>query len=525
MRTNTSQRHWPVTGKSMALPLFCLSAALTIVFVTTGGCAEITKGPVLLRVCPDRAAIMWETNTQEPGKICYGRGPIPSKCVDSTASRQSDQKTGFIHKVWLQDLEPGQTYKYRLAGAGVLSDIYEFHTPAPDANEVTFVVYGDSRTNPDIHRKLIELIKTRKVDFVVHTGDLVPTGDKYDLWGPQFFAPIEGLAETVPIYIAKGNHEGNGGNFEKLLIPPGQGNDVSFNYGPVHYLCLDNISRGVETKEMLRLIAADAASSPAQWKFVSYHVPSVNFGGHWSDWGYPDALPSLAKAGVDFVITGHSHQYERFWPVAPPGGTNGSHVTYITAGGGGASLYEIEPSLYHASAKRIHHFCLFHIKGDQLTMDTIDINGNIIDRLEIAKNDGRLNKQYIWTAVPMETIRLHQVLHSGLTKTVQAKPKKNEPFTVSYKLSVPALNRPAKMTFTLRCEQGTYEISQPQTFTIPEEGTTIEIKLAATPLVDVRTPKDSRGRPQPILPALWISCAYEIGRLQEEISKPVVVQP
>jgi hypothetical protein len=112
-----------------------------------------------------------------------------------------------------------------------------------------------------------------------------------------------------------------------------------------------------------------------------------------------------------------------------------------------------------------------------------------------------------------------------LTKTLLAKPKKNEPFTVSYKLSVPALNRPAKMTFTLRCEQGTYELGEPQTFTIPEEGATIEIKLAATPLVEVQTAKDLRGRPKPILPALWISCDYEIGRLQEEISKPVVVQP
>ncbi len=81
------------------------------------------------------------------------------------------------------------------------------------------------------------------------------------------------------------------------------------------------------------------------------------------------------------------------------------------------------------------------------------------------------------------------------------------------------------MTFALRCEQGTYEISQPQTFTIPEEGAAIEIKLAATPLVDVQTAKDSRGNPKPILPALWISCDYEIGRLQEEVSKPVVVQP
>jgi predicted phosphodiesterase len=519
----------------MTSPLLVLFAALAIMLVTAGGCSGITKGPVLLSVSADRAAIMWETDTEGQGKLCYGKSPTLGKCVDSTAEKvqykattpkgQTIQKTAFIHKVWLEELEPAQVYNYRVDGAGLQSKTYEFHTPAPAADEVTFVVYGDSRTNPDIHRKLIELMKTRNVDFVVHTGDLASRGDQYEQWGTQFFAPVKGLAETIAFYIAKGNHEGSGGNFEKLLIPPGQGNSFSFNYGPVHYLCLDNVSKDPKSKELLRLIAADAASSRAQWKFVSYHVPSLNFGGHWSDWGYPDALPSLAKAGVDFVITGHSHQYERFWPVAPPAETNGSHVTYITAGGGGAPLSNVEPSLYHACARQIHHFCLFHIKGNQLTMDTIDINGNIIDHLEITKNDGQLNKQYLWTAVPMETIRLHYVLHSALTKTVPAEPKKDEPFTVPYKLSAPALSSPAKMTFKLRCDKETYELGEPQTFTIPEEGGTIEVKLTATPLADVQVPKDAQGRPKPISPALWVDCHYEIGRVQEDMSKPVVVQP
>ncbi len=535
MSTRECFRRTEAASDATKLRLSRLFTLLFIVLAAVGGCANITNGPVLLSVSGNRAAIMWETETEGPGQLCYGKTPTIDRCADSTTEKvqyeaaagegKTIEKTAFIHKVWLEDLEPGQAYKYRLAGAGVLNRTYEFHTPAPDANEVTFVVYGDSRTNPDIHRRLTELIKNRKVDFVVHTGDLVSSGDKYEQWGPQFFAPIEGLAETIPIYIAKGNHEGNGGNFERLLIPPEQGNNFSFDYGPVHYLCLDNVSRGVKTEELLRLIAADAASSRAQWKFISYHVPSVNFGGHWSDWGHPNALPLLAEAGVDFVIVGHSHQYERFRPVAPPTTTSGSHVTYITAGGGGAPLYDIEPVIYHAQARKIHHFCLFHIKGNKLTMDTVDVNGNIIDHLEITKNDGRLNKQYLWTAVPMEAVQLHQVLHSALTRTVRAKPERNKPFTISYKLSIPALSSPAKMTFTLRCEQGTYELGQPQTFTIPEEGAAIEITLAARPLVDVQTPKDARGRPKPILPALWISCDYEIGRLQEQISKPVVVQP
>ena len=110
-------------------------------------------------------------------------------------------------------------------------------------------------------------------------------------------------------------------------------------------------------KELLERIASDTRSSKAQWKFISYHIPSLNFSGYWSNWGSPEVFRVFADAGVDFVITGHSHQYERFRPVAPPrllvaDKRGGSFVTYITSAGGGAPLYKVKPTVYHAKAKK-----------------------------------------------------------------------------------------------------------------------------------------------------------------------------
>jgi predicted phosphodiesterase len=245
------------------------------------------------------------------------------------------------------------------------------------------------------------------VDFVVHTGDLVTKGDSYPLWGPQFFAPLRGLAEKVPIYIAKGNHEGRSGIFEKLLVPPGEENSFGFDYGPLHYFCADNYSNEKDAGRLVSRIIQDAQASKAPWKFVSYHVPSVNFGGHWSNWQQKNVLPGFAGAGIDFVVTGHSHQYERFRPVEPPQQA-GSYVTYITAGGGGAPLASVVPTAFHACAKSTYHFCLFHIKGDVLTMDAIDPQGNILDHLEITKKDGRLDETYTSTAVSAADIERYQ---------------------------------------------------------------------------------------------------------------------
>jgi len=389
--------------------------------IVLAGCARITKGPFLLRATQNRAALMWETDTEGLGKVSYGTGRqlknhivveperVEYRIRSKGGARQ--KKTAFIYKTWLDNLQPGQVYDYRITGPWTQSSVYSFRTVPADTDEVTFVVYGDCRTYPDRHRKIVEQIIKKKVDFVVISGDLVEDGEIYQQWQQQFFEPLKGLAESVPVYAVKGNHDLSDQNyFEKLLVPPRQTANFAFDYGLVHFYCADNYV-GTET-QILNLIAADISASASTWKFVSYHEPTINFGGHWSDWGYPDAMPAFAEAGVDFVITGHSHQYERFRPIAPPPGIDGSYVTYITSAGGGAPLYDVESTSYHAKAKKIHHFCLFHIKENKLTMDTIDINGRIVDHLEINKTDGRLNKEYLQTAVSLEEVQLYRDAHS-----------------------------------------------------------------------------------------------------------------
>jgi len=402
------------------LRLACLIGIMFGILAIKGGCAtnpfsdmfgkedtRLTKGPFLLGVYPGRAALMWETETEGPCKLYYGKEQKLDKYVESVpetnqSGEEAVKKLAFIHKVWLEDLEPGRFYDYRVTGPGFEDKIYRFLTVPENTDQVRFIVYGDSRSRPSVHRRLVELMIKKKVDFVVNCGDLVTKGDKYEQWGPQFFEPLKGLAESVPVYIAKGNHEGNNGNYEKLLIPKGQENSFGFDYGPVHYFCADNVTEGLKDEVQLELVIADAGASDAKWKFASYHVPSVNFGGHWSAWGYPDALPGLSKAGVDFVLAGHSHMYERFRPVAPPDGADGSYVTYITSGGGGVFMHSIKPNVYHAVAMKKHHFCLFDIKGDKLTMDTIGIDGGVIDHIEVIKNAGSLDKKYLRSAIPMK---------------------------------------------------------------------------------------------------------------------------
>jgi predicted phosphodiesterase len=386
-------------------------------FLSQGENGGITKGPMLLRAYQTRAAIMWETGSERPCKLQYGKEgklteEIESKgekvqYKSSEVGKGKIERTVFIHKEWLKGLEAGTLYSYRITGEGIKSKVYKFQTAPINSDRVRFIVYGDSRTRPEVHRKLVNLMIDKKVDFVVHGGDMVTDGSKYEQWEGQFFKPLKGLGETIPIYGVKGNHEGTGGNYERLLVPEGEKNNFGFDYGPVHYFCADNAIKNGEPNKILELIANDIKNSKARWKFVSYHRPSLNFGHHWSAWGYPEALGRFAEAGVDFVITGHSHQYERFRPIAPAA-DGGSYVTYITSGGGGAPLSGIKPNDYHVKATSKNHFCLFEINGEKLTMDTINIEGKTIDHLEIRKDAGRLNEEFVLTAIPMDQIQRQQ---------------------------------------------------------------------------------------------------------------------
>ncbi len=484
----------------------------------------------MLRVCRDRAALMWETETRGPCQVRYGERGNLDTCSESSEEEVTygtgllplAQKTVYIHKAWLKDLKPGRTYSYRVVGPDLRSEVYQFRTVPRSTDEVRFIVYGDSRTQVNIHRRLVEQMMKHDVAFIVNGGDLVSRGDDYRQWGPQFFAPLKGLMERVPVYIAKGNHEGSNGTYEKLLVPPGAGNDFGFDCGPLHYFCADNVSRGVNHERLVAQIAEDAGASAARWKFVSYHVPSVNFGGHWSNWRQGEALPAFTAPGIDFVITGHSHQYERFRPAEPPG--QGNCVTYITAGGGGAPLYPVEPSAHHVYAKAVYHFCLFHIKGDKLTMDTIDTEGQVIDHLEITKKGGRLDQQYRSTAVPMGGLQLHRLLYDSLAVVLPNKPQKDQPYTLPVAFNVPSVAGGTKLTIEVRGDTESYQLPGSQTMTIPDRGGTAHVDLTVTPKTTVRLGRAGRDRTAPIEPALWLDCHYELGRFKETMSRPVSVK-
>ena len=92
----------------------------------------------------------------------------------------------------------------------------------------------------------------------------------------------------------------------------------SFDYGRIHFVCLDSYETSrAPDGPMLQWLAGDLHAAHADWTVAFWHHPPYSKGSHNSDVDIEltemrqNVLPVLESAGVDLVLCGHSHGYER----------------------------------------------------------------------------------------------------------------------------------------------------------------------------------------------------------------------
>jgi predicted phosphodiesterase len=335
----------------------------------------------------------------------------------------------FVYQATLSGLRSGAEYVYSVELDGRRTTPRRFRTLGGPSEPVRFIAYGDSRSNPKIHRTLAQQFLRQAPDFVLHTGDLVEAGRDYARWSREFFEPVANVADQVPFLSVPGNHEDDLKNYLAYFPIRGSNRWYSFDAGPVHVLALDyHFER--DTHAQFEFARQDLLASKAPWKVVMVHNPIFNFGGHNSAWGHRHYLPLFYEAQVDLVLSGHSHTYERYRPVTPAGNPNGWPLTAIITAGGGAELHQPWPHPAQAVSLSTNHFTVIEATTNLLKVWAIRTDGAAIDAFEIRKTGGRHSPHYLAQTYPLEWIKLSYEMRPQLQGRLASLPTNKEPAKV-----------------------------------------------------------------------------------------------
>jgi 3',5'-cyclic AMP phosphodiesterase CpdA len=213
---------------------------------------------------------------------------------------------------------------------------------------------------------------------------LVTLGDNDYTESPRAFhrnwKTAFGWAEAAGLRVAGtlGNHDVrvNRGRYEfdELGMPRRY---YRRRVGDVGFFLLDStrINRR-QTRWLRRVLAA----STARWQVAVFHHPAFTCGEYSAD---PSVLarwvPIFERYGVDLVLSGHDHNYQRF---APRRG-----VTYVVHGGGGAPLYALRdcPASYPRRVRglAIHGWLYLRATDTALRMRAVGRAGRVRDTFVI----------------------------------------------------------------------------------------------------------------------------------------------
>ncbi len=468
-----------VAGLTLALIWGCVSPRSALL-------PPISKGPYLQVPGAHTMTVMWESPTNHAGMVHFGRdgsldqrlGPIlPRKLVGVSPFRRTNfitiltngmsvTKTNvikgsvtndyYVYRATLTNLQPATIHTYAVELAGKWTPPRAFKTLSARPDFVRFVAYGDSRSNPKVHRAVAQRFGEHAPEFVLHSGDLVLAGKDYGSWSKEFFDPVAGVADRMPILSVAGNHEEDLKNFLAYFPMLGTNRWYSFDAGPVHVLALDYHFEK-ETSEQFKFAQKDLLESKAPWKVVFVHNPIFNYGHHNSGWGHKSYLPLFQETKVDLVISGHSHMYERFRPIARTNQPGAWAITSITTAGGGAELHEPHPHPAQAVAVSTNHFTLFEVTHDTLRARAIRVDGVEIDAFEIRKTEGRQTAEYLAQVYPEEMIKLSYEVGSILLGKLATLPTNKQPAKAMLTLApLKTAAKPAALEISLAPESARF---------------------------------------------------------------------
>lgn len=323
--------------------------------------AELHRGPYLHIATPTGITISWTTNVPTNSRIRYGPAP-------NDLSSVLDVPTSVLHhEVALTGLLSNTTYYYAIGSttqeltAGDVGTFFKTHPPVGSEQPFRIWVIGDAGTatteQTAVRNSYVNFTNaSTTADAWLMLGDnAYGHGRESEYQLGVFHNMYEPILRNTTMWPAPGNHDyGSGANgtantgayydlfaLPKLAQAGGIASNTeayySFDLGNIHFIALDSygVSRATNGA-MATWLLSDLvyAKANAKWIIAYWHHPPYSKGSHNSDLVSDSGglmrdmreniVPLLEQYGVDLVLCGHSHSYERSYLIDGHYGTSGT---------------------------------------------------------------------------------------------------------------------------------------------------------------------------------------------------------
>jgi hypothetical protein len=300
--------------------------------------ASVVRGPYLQIQTENGITIHWRTDVATDSVVRFGTTAGNLDSSELVAGLTTE------HIVALTGLNPAQQYYYSVGDSTVTlagDSTYHFRTaPNPGvAADTRIWVIGDSGTANANARAVRDAYKSwtasDPADFWLMLGDNAYNDGTDGEYQAAVFNTYPEILRQLPLWATLGNHDGHSadsgtqsGPYYSIFNLPKNGEAgglssfteayYSFDYANIHFVCLDSYdSDRASNGTMMTWLEADLAINTQPWVIAFWHHPPYTKGSHNSDTESQlidmrqNALPILEAWGVDLVMSGHSHTYER----------------------------------------------------------------------------------------------------------------------------------------------------------------------------------------------------------------------
>lgn len=313
---------------------------------------KIIRGPYLNIVTAESAVIRWRTDSPVYGKLIWGR-------EGKRLRHKTEEKIAVTeHEIKVSGLIPGTKYYYRTgapANNDSKTDSAQYFYTAPSTGSqrpVRIWALGDfgngSKNQRDCFNAVLAVTHDRHPDAWIWLGDNAYDFGKDEEYQKNVFELYDqSFLQQTPIYPSPGNHDyrdqrENGAAeiaYYKIFTVPqhGEGGGIasgtasyySVNYGNVHLVSLnseeeinDVFTISDTLSEQVSWLKKDLEANRQTWTVIYLHRPPYTMAGsHNSDKEEDlvklrkNLVPILERYQVDIVLAGHSHVYERTFPL------------------------------------------------------------------------------------------------------------------------------------------------------------------------------------------------------------------